>query len=107
MSAVFPGVRGWPRRVRQAITYIAQELRVVVLDNGCADEIGTRGEVHHSGDNGTGVATGSASAALGDGELDGGRVIGHAVAYGTKVLDISPDLPGLARYLVGRRGRRD
>ena len=74
---------------------ITNKLSVVVLDDGSADDIRARREVHQGWRVGRRVAALAAALARGDGRVDGDRVVGGAIALGAKVLDVAEDLVAL------------
>lgn len=71
--------RSQPPRDRSG-TYIADELRVIVLDNGAADEVHAPGEIDRGRKYCAPRAAGAAAASVRDGGLDGGRVIMDSVS---------------------------
>lgn len=68
---------------------IANQLGVVVLLDGSADNVGTGREVDEGRGDGRGLAVLATTATIGDGSVDGGSIIGRAVTSGTIILDVA------------------
>ena len=71
---------------------IADELSVVVLDNGLADDIGARREVNESRNDCRGVTALATTVAIRDGSVDCFGIVGRTVSFGTIVLDVAENL---------------
>ena len=73
--------------------WVSNELSVVIIDDGLRDEVGARGEVHEGRRRGCAVAnTRGAPTTIGNGQLDGSRIVGAAISHGAVVHNISVHL---------------
>ncbi|SPQ23429.1 8bdce749-e62e-4af3-8c1f-5a9c97833852 [Thermothielavioides terrestris] len=78
---------------------VADQLRVVVVDDGRRDHVRARREVHERRRLAAAGAARAAAVAVADGQVDGRRVVRNAIALGAVVLDVAVDL--VARVCEG------
>lgn len=78
------------------VTYVSDELRQVILNDGAADQVSARGEVDDGLQRAAAAALLSAAIPVPDGSHDGFRVVSDTVASGAIVAHITPYLFGPA-----------
>ncbi len=69
--------------------WVSNELSVVIIDDGLRDDVGSGGKVHEGRRRGCAVAnTRGAPTTIGNGKLNGSRIVGAAISRGAVVLNV-------------------
>ena len=77
------------------VQWVTDELGVVVLNDGLADDVGTGREVDESGGSGCGVAALTTTVAVSDNLVNDFGIVSNTIALGSQLLDVTEDLVGL------------
>lgn len=68
---------------------VANQLSIIILLDGSADNVGTGREVDEGRGDGGRLAVRTATTAIGDGSIDGGSIISRTVTSSTVILDVT------------------